>query len=374
MQHADEGHLNAYLDGELAPSEVVELERHLSVCAPCRTRLAEAKSFMGEADELVTLLDHVAPGTKAPATGPVVRRAWPVRPATLAWAATVVLAAGVGYVWRGEPVLEKAVAAATQATDAASTVQLKDSAVPAQPAANEATPRPAPEQRYFAERRSADPKTSRALAAAEVEAPAAPAPAPLRQEQDAVTGVSAAVASSGLAAKMSDSVSANGTLALVDGVPVDTSATLHRQYLAFGPATTAEPKRITLDQAVDLLGGSIQLIDGLTPQRVELLAGIDVEGADPERQVVRVYYEEPDLGLVTLDQQRPGPSFDARRPESPTAAPQVTVIPSAPQVGRAYRQDLAALSTVTWRTDGTWLALTSRLPADRAAQLRARVK
>ena len=123
---------------------------------------------------------------------------------------------------------------------------------------------------------------------------------------------------------------------------------------------------------MDLLGGSIQLIDGLTPQRVEVLAGVDVAGADPDRQVVRVYYEEPDLGLVTLDQQRPGPSFESRRAESPTAMPQVAVIPSAPPA--PYRRGVPDLNTLAWRADGVWLSLTTRLPAERAAQLQARVK
>jgi hypothetical protein len=157
-------------------------------------------------------------------------------------------------------------------------------------------------------------------------------------------------------------------------VPVDTAAVGQRQRLAFGPGTIADPKRITMDQAVDLLGGSIQLIDGLTPQRVEVLAGVDVVGADPSRQVVRVYYEEPNLGLVTLDQQRPGPSFDARRPESPTAMPPVSVTPSAPSMARAYRSGLPEPNTMTWRADGVWLSLTTRLPKERMALLQARVK
>jgi hypothetical protein len=159
------------------------------------------------------------------------------------------------------------------------------------------------------------------------------------------------------------------------GVPVDTGSA---QRLAFGPATTADPKRITLDEAVDVLGGSIQLIDGLTPQRVELIAGIDVPGADPNRQVVRVYYEEPDLGLVTLDQQRPGPSFDALR-RAEAAPPAVTAVPfdASPRAARSQsRSPMAAaeMRTVSWRTDGVWLALTTRLPADRMAALQARVK
>ena len=136
------------------------------------------------------------------------------------------------------------------------------------------------------------------------------------------------------------------------------------------------PARITLDEAVTQLGGSIRLIDGLAPQRVELLSGVDVPGADPDRQVVRVYYEEPDLGLITLDQQRPGPSFaarDGREDRNEAATPSVTVAPFAargtdPALGRVQ------VNTVAWRNDGVWLALTSHRADVKMSELQARVK
>src|SRR6476659_5831473 len=96
VRHADEGTLHSWLDGELSPAEVTELERHLSVCAPCRAQLAEARSFMTEADELVIALDNVAPSTRT-VRPPAASRRWRPRMATLAWAATIVVAVGLGY-------------------------------------------------------------------------------------------------------------------------------------------------------------------------------------------------------------------------------------------------------------------------------------
>ena len=132
MQHAEEGTLHSYLDGELAPAEVIELERHLSVCAPCRAKLTEAKSFLGLADELIPLLDTVPAGTKTPATAPKLRRGWPVRPALLAWAASVVLAGGVGYAWHAQQVTVAPAEALRQLSDASSNAAPTTSQ-PAQP-------------------------------------------------------------------------------------------------------------------------------------------------------------------------------------------------------------------------------------------------
>lgn len=371
MQHADEGSLNAYLDGELTPAEVVELERHLSVCAPCRAKLAEVKSFFGEADELVTLLDHVPPGTKASATAPKAVRPRVLRPATIAWAASVVLAAGIGYAWHEETAVPSAPSALAENTQVA-TYPAPALAQPTAPSTAGASVAVPPRETA---RRDAPPPTPAAstptpLAAAEV---AGQTTSPPRPEQDLAASGAVAL-SAGIVSKSTTSDRGADNVAYIDGVPVDTAAARQRQLLAFGPAKTPEPKRITIDEAVDLLGGSIQLIDGLTPQRVELLAGVDVTGADPARQVVRVYYEEPDLGLVTLDQQRPGPSFDSRRPESPAAIPPVSVAPAMPQsdaMARAYR---APVNNVTWRADGVWLSLTTRLTKERMAALQARVK
>ena len=345
MRHVDEGILHAFLDGELPPAEVVELERHLSVCVPCRAQLAEARSFVGEADALVVALDPVGP-KKSTRPAPAREASWRVRPATMAWAATVVLAVGLGYSLR-----------------------------PTTPVAEPPTP--------LARQDDAGPRLP-ALAAPQASTPGSPRAKAVDRPTEGPLGLAAGGQGAPVAATAEQASDLTVTppfqaavpthIALVDGAPVDTTV----RALGFGPSRAAAPRRITLEEAVTHLGGTIRLIDGLAPQRVELLSGVDVAGADPDREVVRVYYEEPDLGLVTLDQQRPGPSFasnDARQRRSEAAPVEIRVNPTTPSsAGRVMARAPIASSTIAWRSDGVWLALTSRLPGDRMTELRARVK
>ena len=66
MSHVDDGQLNALLDGELAPHEVRAVEAHVASCAECRRRFEEARSFLNEAGALV---ESLAPGA-APLVAP----------------------------------------------------------------------------------------------------------------------------------------------------------------------------------------------------------------------------------------------------------------------------------------------------------------
>ena len=100
MQHLDEGTLHALLDGEIPSAELPPIQAHLGACAECRARLAEEQELLAESDRLIEVLE---PPGAAPAVAPVrkvPRRVWPTR---LAWAATLVLAAGLGYSARGGP-------------------------------------------------------------------------------------------------------------------------------------------------------------------------------------------------------------------------------------------------------------------------------
>jgi len=90
MSHVDDGALHAYLDSEVTAAERAEIEAHLAGCATCCTRLGEEQALLQRAGEL---LGHALPPERA-------RRArrWIV---PLTWAATVVLAIGLGYSLRG---------------------------------------------------------------------------------------------------------------------------------------------------------------------------------------------------------------------------------------------------------------------------------
>ena len=116
MQHPDDGLIEEYLDGELASPERTELEAHLAGCAACRERVETQRRFLAEASLLIEDLGDLVPMVPVPeeylasAVGPAPDRL-PSRPSALppyrrlAWAATLVIAAGVGYAsgtWRAQ--------------------------------------------------------------------------------------------------------------------------------------------------------------------------------------------------------------------------------------------------------------------------------
>src|SRR5258705_3503953 len=96
MSHVDEGTLHAYLDGELLPVERTRLEAHVAECAQCRGRLEEERALIERASGLLGLAQP--PERSAPRLHQLrrPRLAWRLR-VPLAWAATVVLALGIGY-------------------------------------------------------------------------------------------------------------------------------------------------------------------------------------------------------------------------------------------------------------------------------------
>jgi hypothetical protein len=102
MSHVDEGTLHAYLDGELAPVERERVDTHLKGCPACQARLAEERAIIERASRL---LGMAAPPERAMPPLDQLRRppvTWRLR-RPLAWAATVVLAVGLGWFARGWP-------------------------------------------------------------------------------------------------------------------------------------------------------------------------------------------------------------------------------------------------------------------------------
>src|SRR5260370_20089273 len=99
MSHVDEGTLHAYLDGELPPSERAALEAHIAQCASCGARSAEERSLIERAS---AVLGAARPSERpAPPLNELAsprRRGRGILGARLpfAWAATVVLALGIG--------------------------------------------------------------------------------------------------------------------------------------------------------------------------------------------------------------------------------------------------------------------------------------
>lgn len=307
MQHLDEGTLHAVLDGEIESDELVAIEAHLANCPGCRSRLAEARSFREVSDALLTELDAepalagailaepagarayesgpvfaaAAPAPMAPSTQPV--KAAPSHPRwirPLAWAATIVLALGIGQAGR-ELWRQRAASSAPQVVLAQEESRRQDAAAPEPPPPVTA---PSPSQPLA-------PKTapSRLLAKR-----AAPAPSA------ATTPHNEALESAG--AKPS----------VVQPAP-PTPAEPNRQDMAPRKERLASPDRakslgeirtmaraalvpvlapVTADSAVRVLSGQLKLIDGWVPAQFL---------SDGHR--VRVSYQTS-WGLLHLDQWR----------------------------------------------------------------------
>ena len=101
MSHVDEGTLHAYLDGELPPNERRDLEAHLAQCAACKERLAEERALFERASALLGSarpVERPAPPFERLRHTPR-RSPWHIR-MPLAWAASILLALGLGYYLR----------------------------------------------------------------------------------------------------------------------------------------------------------------------------------------------------------------------------------------------------------------------------------
>jgi putative zinc finger protein len=101
MSHVDEGTLHSYLDGELPASERASVEAHLAQCAACGVTLGEARALLERAS---TLLGSAGPIERPAPPFEQLRRAprrspWRIR-TSFAWAASIVMALGLGYYLR----------------------------------------------------------------------------------------------------------------------------------------------------------------------------------------------------------------------------------------------------------------------------------
>jgi len=100
MSHVDEGTLHAYLDGELASVERERVDTHLRGCPACQARLVEERALIERASRLLGI---AAPPERAMPPLQQLRQprlTWRLR-RPVAWAATLILAVGLGWYARG---------------------------------------------------------------------------------------------------------------------------------------------------------------------------------------------------------------------------------------------------------------------------------
>ncbi|HEX6589313.1 MAG TPA: hypothetical protein VF039_09835 [Longimicrobiales bacterium] len=216
MSHVDEGILHALLDGALAaaaPAEAERVELHLAACADCRARLNEAARLRDEAGALLASaqprsaamppFDEIRARARALAAGddalaaPAHRRraAFLATPFNgFAWAATVVLAVGLGWLLHdtvAEPERAQRIGMADESFeegDVATAPEPADPPTDVDMQSVGSTPSGRPVEADF----GAGPEAARPLAAAPEErvaagVPSAPPPPPSMQVQsDAV--------------------------------------------------------------------------------------------------------------------------------------------------------------------------------------------
>lgn len=271
MSHLEAGTLHALLDGEIASSELPPVQAHLAECAECRARLEQERLLLAEAEGLVETLEVPAgePATRAPERP---RPRWGV---PLAWAASLIAAVGLGYVARGgnsagtEPPRESQLSGiradspvALPAAPAAGVAPAQNAPGPLaarEPAASGQTAKRNTRNRVTVEppRQKSTPALERLEVAV---SPASPAPDSSRRvaEPSAAPTVAGALGTR-LSAQRLRGQSLRLEEAVVTGVSEASAA-----KAAFAP-----PEPISLSDAIRRLGGSLRLIEGLIPLRLE---------------------------------------------------------------------------------------------------------
>lgn len=364
MSHLDEGQLTCLLDDELTADERRAAEAHLGSCADCRRLYEAIRAFSGEADAMVRAVElpraptavspRAAPATPAPPRG----RPLPWR--SLAWAATVVLAIGLGYRLRNQPASPALSDVSASKGVAERELPRQDSAPPpavaGQPAVGFTLPRPveAAPTAEPARTRSEEASPTAAPPAAAPQAPVSPPNAQRRDNRIAELASDAATAAGGAAGNLAPAPAVSTKQASGEARP--------------NAAPVVAFHQVAMEEAVRTLGGTIRLLDGLKPQRVLTGPGTVVPGASADLPVVRVVYDDPPGRELWLDQQRLQPAEGARAGAAAAVAPLLvgdTVAAPAAQ----------GMQSVRWMDQaGFRLTLTGFLPTDSLRALLRRVE
>jgi hypothetical protein len=372
MRHPDDGLIEEYLDGELPAEARSEFEAHAAGCDACRERIETARAGWSEADELVALLGEPEPrpGTgKLPASlRPPAPR--PVRWRTLAWAASVLMAAGLGYA--GGTTERRSDGATERRTVGPSDSRVAAEAPEPRPASQPSTPPAAAEAP--SRRAAEEASVSTGAASAEFGAPLA-APEAGRQMQQAAEPPSNRLEEAAPLAKQRVDGELARPLASREAVrfaDADEAAAGRAQ-----PAIQPSSRPATsLDAAVRALGGSIRLVDGLEVKRVEV-AWLPMPGGD-SAAVVELTYADAAGNPIVLRQSRTVPAVGQLA--GADAAPAKAVAPARDRALAAESPSRRAAETtrdgeLTWLdASGFRLVLRADADADSLARIRSRVR
>ena len=106
MSHVDDGELTAYADGAYPVDDPVALRisEHLSTCGNCRTRLEQSEALRARASEILAFATPLlveAPAFETLQTQAMIAARPRRRMSSLAYAATIIIALGLGWFGRG---------------------------------------------------------------------------------------------------------------------------------------------------------------------------------------------------------------------------------------------------------------------------------
>lgn len=286
MSHLDDGTLHALLDGEIPSNELAEVQAHLAACAECRTRLDQERVLATEALDLVQMIEvpeeapavAAAPMLATASGGPTIERERARRinwARGFAWAASVIGAVGLGYEARG--FLGTSNGAPLAVPDSAQPVVTnletrRAEAAPSEPPRD--APKPSPEAAPPPSRQLAgktNPVRAQVDTAARLDevrsAPsAAPPAAPPTADQNASGGAAARDARE-LRARLE---APSGLVQMKAAAPIEA---------------------LTFPEALRRLDGSIRLIQGLIPTRLEA-QGSEVRVVYPAAQGELILHQE----------------------------------------------------------------------------------
>ena len=289
MSHLDEGTVHALLDGEIPSTELAPIQAHLADCAECQARLDAERELLGAADRLVGLIEAPAESEARAIGSPRMgnRRRWT---RDLAWAASIIGAVGLGYAARDlrigpGPVRQLDSSAANiltreaaDATSPAPTVVSGSAEAPrrgGQPTLPTGSALRSPPSAAASAAATQSPGLDSRIARDEERAK--PQPHPIPTPADPKVGAEVAGVGTGAAPPASfrqEVVGRLNELRTRDAQGVDRPVAAPAAVSAAKLAALPQPESVSFPEALRRLNGSLRLIPGLIPIRLEAQGGM----------------------------------------------------------------------------------------------------
>ena len=291
MRHVDEGTIHAWLDEQIAdPADTAWIEQHLRECATCRARVAEERATRDHADALLAAAapagDHPSFEALVSQAGVTVPGAQPASAARATeqhrwllhagWAASLALAAGLGWSARELTLRDDTAGSFTPATVAEDVTGAVPEPTDSLPAAQAPAPAEPPSRPADVSAVTANPRVSpRTAETGRTQPPAAEADALPPSIADADAGRSELPASPAPGVEVQ---SVAPTIDTLFGTTRRARLTATQPPVQAFPAadsvapivTTSEWRLVPRTTAAARTGMPIYGIDGLAPVRTEL--------------------------------------------------------------------------------------------------------